>query len=83
MSKNHTTHFDDCGCRSERYEKRIEELQTALRKIEPLLDSVARNVKLNQHIDKFYRDLIYLHVTEAVEIAKTVLSKVDNDLKNS
>jgi hypothetical protein len=31
MTRNHTTHFDDCGCRSARYERRIAELEGYLR----------------------------------------------------
>ena len=26
----HTTHFDDCGCKSDRYERRIKALREAL-----------------------------------------------------
>jgi hypothetical protein len=30
MSDSHTTHFDDCGCKTAEYERRLAELQTEL-----------------------------------------------------
>jgi hypothetical protein len=33
--RKHSTHFDDCGCRSERYELRIRELETKLAALQP------------------------------------------------
>ena len=38
--RTHTTHHDDCGCRSAKYEKRIEVLEAALSNCADFIEDV-------------------------------------------
>ena len=49
MSRPHTTHFDDCGCLSERLEKRIAELQAEVARLEWTVTHLINEEHLTPH----------------------------------